>query len=85
MAGREGKVSSPTLAALQIRFCGVRDSVIGKWRDGSVGCGVLHCVGRNLCGGTEKNNGKFREVGCNSSTGLTWHLTEHKCRTFPLK
>ena len=32
-----GLISFPTLAALQIRFCGVRDSVIGKWREGSEG------------------------------------------------
>ena len=36
MAGGD-KDPCPTLAALQIRFCGVRDRVIGKWRDGSGG------------------------------------------------
>ena len=40
-----GKVSCPTLAALLIKFCGVRDSVIGKWRDGSEGL-----WGAALCG-----------------------------------
>ena len=45
LCGGGNKDSSPTLAALQIRFCGVRDSVIGKWRDGSEGL-----WGATLCG-----------------------------------
>ena len=67
-----------------MRFFSVRDSVIGKWIDGSVGLWGAALCGAEFKWRTEKNHGEFSEVDCNTSTDSTWHLTEHKCRKLPL-